>query len=185
MTKAEMIADRIYIIENTGKLTPFELMYFYEVYANGSSSYLLAVEHKGKANGFFTRDIPLEYCSCQTDHKKNNQYLRFRHHEWSAEEISNREDIICFGSIEEIYSLYTCKTKKGYNSGYCFEKAVYAKYGMSEQWAQDNKASNKGGDICLNGEEIQIKFVEKGSLATITSTAKLIRLIDKALKALD
>ena len=75
MTKAEMIADRIYIIENTGKLTPFELMYFYEVYANGSSSYLLAVEHKGKANGFFTRDIPLEYCSCQMDHKKNNQYL--------------------------------------------------------------------------------------------------------------
>ena len=75
--------------------------------------------------------------------------------------------------------------KKGYNSGYCFEKAVYAKYGIEEEWTQDNKASTKGGDICLNGREIQIKYVEKGSLATITSTSKILRQIDKILEIIE
>ncbi len=185
MTKTEIIAIRDYIQNNIGKLTPAEMLKFYEMFMHGADGYLLGVEFDGMTYGFFSETIPLQYCSCQTDHKEGKQYLRFRPHAWGAQEIATREDAVCFGSTEYVYSLYTCNTKKGYNSGYCFEKAVYEKYGMSEQWAQDNKASTLGGDICLNGKEIQIKFVEKESLATITSTSKILRQIDTILKVME
>ena len=181
MTKAEIIEIKEHIENNIGFLTPAELMNYYEMFMHGADKYLLAAEFDEMSYGFFTKEIPLKYCSCQTDHKMNVQYLRFRPHGWGAQEIATREDAVCFGSIEYIYTLYTCNTKKGYNSGYCFEKAVYEKYGMADEWEQDNKASVYGGDIRLNGEEIQIKYVEKDSLATITSTSKILRQIEKIL----
>ena len=185
MTKIEIIKIRDHIESNIGTLPPVEMMKYYHMFLHGADGYLLGVEFDEMVYGFFAKEIPLKYCSCQTDHKANNQYLRFRPHEWGAQEIATREDTICFGTTEKVYAMYTCNTKKGYNSGYCFEKAVYAKYGMEDQWTQDNKASIHGGDICLNGEEIQMKYVEKGSLATITSTKKILRQIDKILKIMD
>lgn len=185
MTKIELLKTREYIANNIGKLSIVELMRFYHLFMHGADEYLLGAEFDGMTYGFFAKEIPLKYCSCQVDHKTNNQYLRFRPHEWGAQEIATREDAVCFGSTEYVYGLYTCNTKKGYNSGYCFEKAVYAKYGMEEEWTQDNKASTKGGDICLNDREIQIKYVEKGSLATITSTSKILRQIDKILEIIE
>lgn len=184
MTKNEILAVRTYIMEHVGKLSIAEMMKFYHLFMHGSDKYLLGVEFDDMTYGYYAKEIPLKYCSCQTDHKKNVQYLRFRPHEWGAQEIATREDAICFGSTEEVYALYTCNTKKGYNSGYCFEKAVYAKYNRADEWIQDNKASTAGGDFELDGEEIQLKFVEKGSLATITSTSKILRQIDKILEIL-
>lgn len=185
MTKAELITIRDYITANIGKLSIVEMINYYTIFMDGADKYLLGVEFDGMVYGFFTKTIPLKYCSCQTDHKTNKQYLRFRPHDWGAQEIATREDAICFGTTEEIYQLYTCNTKKGYNSGYCFEKAVFAKYGMANEWAHDNKASTEGGDIRLNGEEIQMKFVEKASLATITSTDKILRRIEKILEIME
>lgn len=185
MNKTEIIAIRNYIQNNIGKLTPAEMMEYYEMFMHGADGYLLGAEFDKKTYGFFAKEIPLKYCSCQTDHDTGKQYLRFRPHAWGSKEIATREDVICFGSTEYVYTLYTCNTKKGYNSGYCFERAVYEKYGMADAWAQDNKASTKGGDICLNGTEIQIKFVEKNSLATITSTSKILRQIDIILDVMD
>ena len=182
MTRSEIIAIRDHIQSNIGKLTPSEMLGYYEMFMHGADGYLLGVEFDEMTYGFFTTEIPLKYCSCQTDHKTNQQYLRFRPHAWGSQEIATREDAVCFGSTEYVYTLYTCNTKKGYNSGYCFERAVYEKYGMADKWEQDNKASTKGGDICLEGKEIQIKFVEKESLATITSTSKILRQIDTILK---
>lgn len=185
MTKNEIIEIRTYIENNIGKLSPAEMMHLYHTFMHGADKYLLGVEFDEMVYGFFTVEIPLRYCSCQTDHKTNVQYLRFRPHEWGAQEIATREDAICFGSTETVYKLYTCNTKKGYNSGYCFEKAVFAKYNMADEWVQDNKASTYGGDIRLNGEEVQMKYVEKESLATITSTAKILRQIDKVIALMD
>ena len=185
MNRQELVAVREYITNNVGTLSIAEMMNYYEMFMNGADKYLLGVEFDEMTYGIFVKDIPLKYCSCQTDHKANNQYLRFRPHEWGAQEIATDKTAICFGSIDKIYSLYTCNTKKGYNSGYCFERAVYEKYGMTDEWEQDNKASTKGGDITLNSEEVQIKFVEKNSLATITSTKKIIRQIDKILALID
>lgn len=185
MNKNELIAIRDYITENTGHLTPAEMLHFYEMFMNGSDSYLLGVEFDGMAYAIYSDTIPLKYCSCQTDHKTNDQFLRFRPHLWGSQEIATNENALCFGSVAEMYTLYTCNTKKGYNSGYCFEKAVYNHYGMGSQWEQDNKASTKGGDMCLNGCEIQMKYVEKNSLATITSTKKILREIEKILKIME
>ena len=185
MTKNELINIKNYITNNIGYLTPAEILNYYEMFMHGADKYLLGVEFDEMAYGYFSNKIPLKYCSCQTNHKTNVQYLRFRPHAWGAQEIATREDVICFGPTEQIYSLYTCDNKKGYNSGYCFEKAVYNKYNMTEQWEQNNKASTLGGDIQLNGEEIQIKFVEKESLATITSTSKILRQIEKILKIME
>ena len=185
MTKIELIAIRDYITANIGKLSIAEMVNYYHTFLHGADKYLLGVEFDEMVYGYFTEEIPLKYCSCQTDHKANKQYLRFRPHDWGAQEIATRTDAICFGTTEEIYQLYTCNTKKGYNSGYCFEKAVFAKYGMADEWAHDNKASIEGGDIRLNGEEVQMKFVEKASLATITSTDKILRQIEKILEIME
>lgn len=185
MTKSEVIAIRDYISNNIGCLSIAEMFKFYNLFMNGADKYLLGVEFDEMVYGYFTKEIPLKYCSCQTDHKVNVQYLRFRPHIWGAQEIATREDTICFGSTEKVYSLYTCNTKKGYNSGYCFEKAVFEKYGIANEWKQDNKASTEGGDIYLNGEEIQMKFVEKNSLATITSTTKILNQIKKIIEIMD
>ena len=185
MTKNELLNIKAHIVNNIGYLSPAEMLYYYEMFMHGADKYLLGVEFDGMTYGFFTKEIPLKYCSCQTDHKTNDQFVRFRPHLWGAQEIATREDAICFGSTEHVYTLYTCNTKKGYNSGYCFEKAVYNKYGMANQWTQDNKASTLGGDIQLNGEEIQMKFVEKDSLATIASTSKILRQIDKILEIME
>jgi hypothetical protein len=185
MTKIEITEIRNHIANNIGYLPPHEMMKYYHMFMHGSDKYLLGVEFDGMVYGYYTKEIPLKYCSCQTDHKANNQFLRFRPHEWGAQEIATREDAICFGTTEKIYTFYTCNTKKGYNSGYCFEKAVYAKYGREEEWKQDNKHSVDGGDFNLDGEEIQLKYVEKGSLATITSTNKILRQIDKILEIME
>lgn len=185
MTKSEIIAIRDYIIENTGKLSIFEMYKFYTMFLDGADAYLLGVEFDEMVYGYFSKEIELKYCSCQTDHKANVQYLRFRPHAWGAQEIATREDAICFGSTEEVYKKYTCNTKKGYNSGYCFEIAVFEKYGKGDEWKQDNKPSSEGGDFNLDGIEYQLKYVEKDSLATITSTKKIINRINKILEIMD
>ena len=185
MNRTEIIKIKEYIKNNIGCLSPKEMLDFYEMFMDGADKYLLGVEFDEMVYGYYSKEIPLKYCSCQTDHKTNVQYLRFRPNEWGAQEIATRQDVICFGTTERIYKLYTCNTKKGYNSGYCFEKAVYAKYGREEEWKQDNKHSVDGGDFNLDGEEIQLKYVEKGSLATITSTNKILRQIDKILEIME
>lgn len=185
MTKNELIQIKMHITNNIGFLTVEEIMEYYHTFLNGSNKYLLGAEFNKKVYGFYTEEIPLKYCSCQTDHKKKIQYLRFRPHQHGAKEIAAREDAICFGTTERVYTLYTCNTKKGYNSGYCFEKVVYERYGMADEWRQDNKASTEGGDIYLNGEEIQMKYWEKDSLATITNTDKILRQIDRILELME
>ena len=182
MNKNELIALRNHIIENVGNLSVTEMLWLYETIMNGSDGYILGAEYDGMVYGYHTDHIPEKYCSCQTDHKTNNQYLRFRPHLWGSREIANRSDVICYGSTKEVYTYYTCNTKSGYNSGYCFEIAVYKHHNRYNEWVQDNKASTEGGDITLNGKEIQMKFVEKNHLATITSTAKIVRRIDKILE---
>ena len=176
MTRTELVAIKERIINNVGKLSIAEMYKYYNMFMCGSDQYLLGVEFDEMVYGYFADEIDLKYCSCQTDSKKGIQYLRFRPHLWGAQEIATREDAICFGTTEDIYKLYTCNTKKGYNSGYCFEKAVYEHYDMASEWKQDNKASTEGGDIYLNGKEVQMKFAEKDSLATITTTNKILRL---------
>lgn len=185
MTRKDILQDKIFIEENVGRLSIAQLYDFYEKYMNGADAYLCGVEFDDMIYGYFTDELELKYCSSQIDHAKHEQYLRFRPHLWGAQEIATRRDAICFGSTDEIYKLYTCNTKKGYNSGYCFERAVFNYYGMGEQWEQNNLASTDGGDITLNGKEIQMKFVEKNSLATVTTTSKIIRRIDKILSLMD
>lgn len=187
MTKAEIINTINYIKENAGALSVKEMYEFYEKFMNGADKYLLGVEFNGNVYGYYAEEINLEFCKCQTTHseKGNNQYLRFRPQQYGAKKIVETKDVINFGKTEDVYKLYTCNTKKGYNSGYCFEKAVFDYYGMSEEWTQDNLASIYGGDITLNDEEVQMKFVEKGSLATITSTNKIIRRLEKIVEIME
>lgn len=182
MSKIELIAMKEYITKKIGHLTLNEFIYYYELLMNGSDEYILGVEYKGKAYGFHTKDIPLEYCSTQTDHKKDIQYLRFGGTDKKAKMIIDKENVECFGTCEEIYNFYHCNTKSGHNTGYCFEIAVFDSYGIKNEWCQDNKASTKGGDISINGKEIQVKFSSKGSAATITSTATILKELDRRIK---
>jgi hypothetical protein len=185
MTKTELMRIRNHIETNIGFLPTAEILTYYEMFMNGSDRYLLGVEYDKQVYGFYSETIPLEYCSCQTDHKANDQFLRFRPYDSGAKKIAAREDSMCFGSTDYVYTLYTCNNKQGFNSGYCFELAVFEKYGIADQWRQDNKASTKGGDLYLNGEEVQMKFVKKGGLATITSARKIIREIDRIIKIME
>lgn len=173
-------ADRDYIKMNAGQISTEEMIAFYERYMNGADCYLEGVEHDGKIYGIFEDSLNPQFCSCQTTHKTKNQYLRFRPHQYGAEVIANDSNAICFGEAKEVYNLYKCKNKQGFNAGYCFEIVVYNKYQM--KWVQDNKPCHKGGDICINNKEVQLKFARKGSLATVTSTKKILKRINELIK---
>lgn len=182
MTRQTLIEDYNYIRNNVGNIPDEKMIAFYETYLHGADSYLFGAEADGDIVGYFSEDIDLKYCSCQTDHKKNVQYLRYRPHRTGSREIAKREDSIYFGKAADIYTLYACKTKSGRNAGYCFEKSVY-NYFNDTTWKQDNKASDKGGDITIEGREVQMKFAPKDGLATITSTNKILNKISKLLKS--
>ena len=181
MTRKEMERDLAYIKNHIGTMTARRMLTLYEKYMNGSDAYIIGAELNGEAIALMRKHIPLKWCSCQTDHDTNTQYLRFRPHKWGAIEMSNSRGVFTLGEVAEMYQLYKCKTKKGYNSGYCFEIALYNLFEI-EGWRQDNKHSTKGGDIEIDGVQYQAKFVEKNSLATITSTAKIINEIERRLK---
>ena len=182
ITLNEMKRDLAFIEANMGNISVRRMMTLYEKYLNGADSYFLGVELNGMAIALKRKHIPLEWCSCQTDHVKEIQYLRFRPHKKGAIALSLKKGAFIIGMVEEIYKLYQCNTKKGYNSGYCFEIALFNFFGI-EGWSQDNKASSKGGDICINNEEIQAKFAEKdGGLATITTTDKIKNEIYRKMK---
>ena len=181
MNKKTLMRDKNYIEKNIGKIPVSRMIRLYEKYLHGSDMYGLGAEYEGKGYLIYRKNIPLKYCSCQTDHKANAQFIRFRPHEWGAEEISKAKGKIELGNVSEMYKLYTCKNKKGYNSGYCCEIALFNRYGV-KGWRQDNKRADKGGDIEINGQKIQVKFAEKNSLATITSTSKLLNKINELLK---
>ena len=184
MTTATLIRDKNYILKNAGNISVSRMMTLYEKYLHGSDEYALGVEYNENAFVVFRKHLPKKYCSCQTTHttSKNVQYLRFRPHNWGAKEISKSRGVINLGSIEKMYKLYTCNNKQGFNSGYCCEIALFNHYGI-KGWTQDNKRADKGGDIEINGKQIQIKFAQKNSLATITSTDKILNKIEELLKS--
>ena len=181
MTKKTLERDKKYIETHIGEIPTSKMILFYERYLHGSDMYGLGAEFENMAFLIYRKHIPQKYCSCQTDHKKNIQYLRFRPHPWGAKEIANARGVINLGNVGEMYKLYTCKNKKGYNSGYCCEIALFNLYGL-DNWTQDNKRADKGGDIEINGKQIQIKYAEKESLATITNTNKILNKINELLK---
>ena len=45
-----------------------------------------------------------------------------------------------------------------YNKGVMFEKAIYERFGQTFR-GKDNVPFHKGGDIVINGEEVQIKYM--------------------------
>lgn len=185
MNKQILIRDKNYIEKNAGNISERRMLLFYERYCHGSELYGLGADCNGEAVAIFRKHIPLKYCSCQTSHgKTNNQFLRFRPHEWGAKEIANAKGAINLGSVNEMYRLYQCNTKQGFNGGYCFEKAIFNFYGI-EGWTQDNKPASDGGDVEINGKQVQLKYAPKASLATITSTNKILRIINKMLKEID
>ena len=181
MTRKEILRDKKYIENHIGEISVRRMMTLYNKYLNGSDEYIFGMEYNGEIFALRRKHIPLKYCSCQTDHKANDQCLRIRHRAWSSKEIANSRDAIALGSAEEMYKLYTCDTKSGYNGGYCFEIALFNYYKI-KGWKQDNKRADKGGDIEINGTQIQAKFCPKESLATITTTKKLLNKINELLK---
>lgn len=180
VTRKELNRDRIFILKNTGNISARRMMTLYEKYMNGADEYCFGVQVADFIFAIVRKHIPLELCSCQTDHKKNIQYLRFRPHAKGAEKIAKSRGVFTVGMAKDIYKLYKCNTKKGYNSGYAFEIALFHYFGL-DNWVQDNKISTEGGDLCVNGIEIQAKFAEGNSAATITSTSKILNEINRRL----
>ena len=181
ITLKEMQRDLSFIEKNIGKISTRRMMTLYHKYLYGANSYFIGAELNGQVLAIKRKHIPLHWCSCQTDNNTNTQYLRFRPHKKGAIELSKSRGVFTLGNTKEIYTLYKCNTKQGYNSGYCFEIALYNFFSI-DGWKQDNKSSRKGGDIRINNEEIQAKFAEKNSLATITNTDKIINEIKRRMK---
>ena len=89
MTKKTLERDKKYIETHVGEIPTSKMILFYERYLHGSDEYGLGVEFENMAYLIYRKHIPQKYCSCQTDHQKGIQYLRFRPHEWGAKEIAN------------------------------------------------------------------------------------------------
>ena len=111
MTKKTLERDKKYIETHVGEIPTSKMILFYERYLHGSDEYGLGAEFEDMAYLIYRKHIPQKYCSCQTDHKKNIQYLRFRPHTWGAKEIANARGVINLGDVKEMYKLYTCNNK--------------------------------------------------------------------------
>ena len=110
ITLNEMKRDLAFIEANMGNISIRRMMTLYEKYLNGADSYFLGVELNGMAIALKRKHIPLEWCSCQTDHVKEIQYLRFRPHKKGAIALSLKKGAFIIGMVEEIYKLYQCNT---------------------------------------------------------------------------
>lgn len=68
---------------------------------------------------------------------------------------------VCVGTVEELESM------PGENNGYKFERLIY-KYFNVNGWKHDNKPAIHGGDIQINGMEVQLKY--NGATVIVEST---------------
>ncbi len=180
ITLKEMRRDWNYIRNNAGHIPTTRMITLYEKYLHGADSYIFGAEYEGQIVAIPRKNIPIKWCSCKSQYNLGiipNQELRFRPHKKGSKELANSRKVFTIGNAIETYKLYLNNSAKGYNAGYCFEIALFNYFGV-EGWKQDGKPSSKGGDIEVNGEQIQAKFAE----ATITTTNKLLNEIERRMK---
>ncbi len=180
ITLKEMKRDLNYIRKNAGHIPTTRMITLYEKYLHNADTYMLGAEYEEMISAIERKHLPLKWCSCKSQYNTGdipNQELRFRPHKKGSKELSKSRGVFVVGEAKEIYTLYTNNSAKGYNAGYCFEIALFNYFDI-DGWKQDNKPSSKGGDLTVNGIQIQAKFSE----ATITTTTKLINEINRRMK---
>ena len=99
-------------------------------------------------------DIPLEFIAIEKASKNQGDAFRLRIKSETKKRILKNAE--CLGSVEIL-----CDNNIK-NKGDIFEKIVYEKY-HGEGWTKDCKCFTEGGDVQVNGYEVQVKF-EKATI---------------------
>ena len=108
----------------------------------------------------FTNSLPVEWLRIEKASRGQGWSLRLRMSKQIRESLI--ENAICLGSENLLID-------DRYNKGETFERCVAEHYGLS--WKKDTKCFTEGGDLNINGIEIQIKL----NTATITTEKTLNR----------
>lgn len=137
---------------------------------NGANAYILGFAHKGQV--YMTAILPhcsADYITLEPASKGQGWGLRLRLRK--AHKADLLHTATCLGSADLLTDTVGHINRKGvrkfWNKGEMFEKAVTEFFG--QVWEKDTLAFTKGGDLCVNGLQIQIKF----DGATFTNTKTL------------
>lgn len=139
--------------------------HFYAQYRRfaGAHTYMIGINRKGKMYYFITNRISERWL--RTDHQSSKKggaqqlKLRIPAKEW--DELIASGKAVLIGSVEEVTAQFPCINKKGEtykNAGVSFEKwAANTFCGIADR-AKDSDNFTTGGDININGVEVQVKF---------------------------
>ena len=108
----------------------------------------------------FTNSLPIEWLRIEKASRGQGWSLRLRMTKEVRESLMTTA--ICLGSEDLLID-------EKYNKGETFERCVAEYYGLP--WAKDTKCFTDGGDLNINGVEVQIKL----NTATITTEKTLNR----------
>lgn len=129
---------------------------------DSANSYILGFVDKGVVYMVSCPSIPPRYISYEQASRNQGMSLRLRLRKSFQKQLMKKA--IAIGIVANL-------SEGVYNKGENFERLVTERFGMV--WKKDNIACNVQGDICVNGEEIQIKF--DGATLTNEKTLKNLR----------
>ena len=129
---------------------------------NGSTGYIIGFTYKKKVYMIKLEEIMPRFTKMGRASTKNGGGEKLNLYLTNA----RKEELIRKGAVEIDFVV-----PKSGNKGRAFEMWVQNQYGLEvREW--DNEGFWTGGDICLNGEEIQVKF-GNAQIVTVTTIHNL------------
>lgn len=139
--------------------------HFFKQYVRfaGAHTYLLSGTRNGDVYYFFTKHISRKWLTTDFSSSSNGHVQQLKlaipAKEWDKLIASGKATKVC--SLVELKANYPCYNKKGElyeNAGVSFEKWAGEYFCNIKDRAKDSDDFTTGGDIRVNGEEVQVKY---------------------------
>lgn len=111
--------------------------------------YLIGFEDKGNIYEVTTKEIPAQFIYSTTTARGKMLYTNFTTQKAKAWAFKHGARYVC--TAEELHTENFL-----YNRGNAYEAIVLSRFGIT--WTKDSKPCTEGGDVSVNGLNIQVKF---------------------------
>ena len=145
------------------EMSKAQMLKLYKAYT-AAEGYMVGFSYKGMGYGKLLKNIPEQMIEVWHESSKKGGSAKLQMVTRKADKEKMVRGAICFGSTDILED-------DTYNKGVMFEKVVSEYYGV-EFRGKDSEPFYKGGDLEINGKQIQIKFER----AQIVTEKTLIRL---------
>lgn len=146
-------------------MTKENMIRYYRKYS-GADAYILGFFYKHDLFMVKMPEILPRFIKVRTASSRNGggEKLQFELNNKFKEQLINRHGAIKIGKDTDLNEIQR-------NKGVSFERMVYRYYGL-EPRERDNVRFTEGGDLRVNGEEIQVKF-EKAQIVAFSTIHKI------------